>query len=166
MQKNYSTLYGNQIHDPEGNLIGMLLDCVFEKETGKILAYQVLADGGERRYLLPTDIKTWIGDLLIIRDEDCLETLANLYRVQEGILLLKTPVVNLASETLGEIMNYWIDPKNDLLTQIEVARKFLFLFKREVRLFPQTRIAKMDADEIVVDDDSRSVIFNLEKVKN
>lgn len=166
MQKNYSTLYGNELRDLDGNLIGMLLNAVFEKDTGRVIAYQILARGGEKRYVLPTYVRSWIGDLLIVKNEDAIENLENLYRVQDGILLLRTPVVNQNSENLGEVTNYWIDTQTDTLRQIEVAKRFLFFFKKDVRFFPIKKIRKMSGEEITVEEENRNLALNLANVEN
>lgn len=161
MQKDFANFYGDQIYDLQGELVGMLLDCVFEAETGKVLGYQVLARGGQKRYLVPQDVQTWIGNRLIVRDEDALEDLENLYRVQEGILLLKTPVVNQKNENLGEVVNYFIETRFGILMGVEVARKFLWIFRKDARIFPMKKIRKLGGEEIVVEDDARSLALSL-----
>ncbi len=166
MQKDYLAIYGNQLLDSEGHLVGMLLDTVFEKETGKILAYEILARGGAKRYLLPQDIRTWIADKILVQNEDALEDLENLFRVQEGVLLPKTTVLNQAGENLGEVINYSIDHRTSTLTQIEFAEKFLWFFHRNARLAPKKRIKKMTGEEIIIEDDVRDLALNLAQINN
>ncbi len=150
MQKNYSELIGMPVAtEYSPSPVALIRDIIIDPENGKVLAFMVR----NQRIIVPLDIVA-VNRALIIADKDHILHLNDVLRVQtvyeRKIGLIGARIITEKEKAfLGRVVDYEIDTKHMILTQIHAA-KTIFFFRFQERFIPRKRIVRIDKHTIVV----------------
>ncbi|MCC7431957.1 PRC-barrel domain-containing protein [Candidatus Peregrinibacteria bacterium] len=151
-------LFGSDIYDQEGHLIGKIKRAIFSPDNGQILALELLKSSPN--LLSPKDIHAWKKGYLVIAQETEFHTRHDLIRIQRlfdqnNTTLLGKPVQTVSGQKLGKVTDYSINTIAQSLASITTHKSF-FIFYYDTRLIHQKNIHEITPKAVIVKDTNES----------